>query len=164
MDFDSLILRYSQKGILVDTNILLLYFVGKVNRERVGRFKRTEQFLAEDFDILLRLLNLFVVKLTTPNILTEVSNFINQLSEPERTQCYGILSQEISLGFREAYIESSESASLESFSRFGLTDSCIRILAKDNYLVLTDDFKLASHLNSDGIDVINFNHIRTINW
>jgi hypothetical protein len=56
MDFDSLILRYSQKGVLVDTNILLLYFVGKVNRERVARFKRTEQFLPEDFDILLRLL------------------------------------------------------------------------------------------------------------
>jgi rRNA-processing protein FCF1 len=105
-----------------------------------------------------------VVKLITPNILTEVSNFINQLSEPERTQCYSLLSQEITVGFREAYIESSESASLESFSRFGLTDSCIGILAKDNYLVLTDDFKLASHLNSDGIDVINFNHFRTTNW
>jgi rRNA-processing protein FCF1 len=163
MDFDSLILRYSQKGILVDTNILLLYFVGKVNRERITRFKRTEQFLAEDFDILLRLLNLFAIKFTTPNILTEVSNLINQLSEPERTQCYAILSQEV-LQFSETYIESSKASFLDSFVRFGLTDSCIQILAKDNYLVLTDDFKLASHLRSDGVAVINFNHIRSINW
>ena len=41
---DSLFARYRQKGILVDTNILLLLFVGSVNRKRISQFKRTQQF------------------------------------------------------------------------------------------------------------------------
>lgn len=44
---NSLIRRYHQKGILIDTNILLLYFVGTVNRERITRFNRTQQFIPE---------------------------------------------------------------------------------------------------------------------
>lgn len=34
----ALIARYSTKGIIIDTNILLLYLVGSVNRERIPKF------------------------------------------------------------------------------------------------------------------------------
>jgi len=34
----SLLETYRQKGILVDTNILLLYFVGSVNPKRISQF------------------------------------------------------------------------------------------------------------------------------
>lgn len=48
-----LIGRYHQKGILIDTNILLLFLVGSVNPERITRFNRTQQFIPEDYELLL---------------------------------------------------------------------------------------------------------------
>ena len=35
----TLMQRYRSRGVLVDTNILLLYFVGKFKREQVPNFK-----------------------------------------------------------------------------------------------------------------------------
>lgn len=71
----SLIKSYKQRGILIDTNILLLWFVGSVNRQRISKFNRTEKFEPEDYDLLLRLLEYFFPKIvTTPNILTEVNS------------------------------------------------------------------------------------------
>jgi len=35
--------KYKEKVILIDTNILLLWFVGMVNRERILKFNRTEK-------------------------------------------------------------------------------------------------------------------------
>ena len=49
----------------------------------------------------------------------------------------------------------------EYFPRFGLTDTAILRAARREYLVLTDDFRLAQYLGSRNIDVINFNHLRT---
>jgi len=52
----------------------------------------------------------------------------------------------------------------DKFSKFGLTDCGIVNVAKDNYLVLTDDLKLASYLQNIGIDTLNFNNIRVYGW
>ncbi|NEO58058.1 MAG: hypothetical protein F6K54_36400 [Okeania sp. SIO3B5] len=73
--------KYRSKGILVDTNILLLWFVGKVNEKRISQFNRTEKFLPEHYQLLDRLLK-FAKIVTTPNILTEINSLINQLGEP----------------------------------------------------------------------------------
>ncbi|MEH2165538.1 MAG: PIN domain-containing protein [Nostoc sp.] len=163
---NSLIRRYHQKGILIDTNILLLYFVGTVNRERITRFNRTQQFIPEDYDLLLRIINRFRKLVTTPNILTEVSNFVDKLVEPERSQCFAIFAlfvQNVDI-LDEYYIKSLDVVNTEKFVKFGLTDSGILILSKGKYLILTDDFKLANYLKSVEIDVINFNNIRVLNW
>jgi len=162
-DIQLLFSRYQQKGILVDTNILLLYFVGTTNRERVGRFKRTETFLPEDYDILVEILSYFSKIVTTPNILTEVNSLANQLGEPERTQCFAIFAQGISI-FEEHYLESKTIAADQHFTRFGLTDCGIVSFAREQYLVLTDDLKLANHLQEQGIDTVNFNNIRVYGW
>lgn len=156
----TLIESYRYKGILIDTNILLLWLVGSVNRQRISKFNRTQQFAAEDYDILLRLLEYFFPKIiTTPNILTEVNSLANQLGEPERSQCFEKLS-EVAIELKEYHIKSVVAVSVSSFTRFGLTDCGILELARDRYLVLTDDFKLARHLQSSNVDVINFNHLR----
>ena len=163
---NSLIRRYHQKGILIDTNILLLYFVGTVNRERITRFNRTQQFIPEDYDLLLRIIGRFRKLVTTPNILTEVSNFVGKLVEPERSQCFAIFAlflQNVDI-LDEYYVKSLDAVNTEKFLKFGLTDSGILTLSKGKYLVLTDDFKLANYLLSVEVDVINFNNIRIFNW
>jgi rRNA-processing protein FCF1 len=160
---EDLFSRYRQKGVLIDTNILLLLFVGTVNRQRISQFNRTEKFTPEDYDILQRILTYFQKIVTTPNILTEVNSLTNQLGEPERSQCFLIFSETIP-ALDENYIESRTIATNEKFVKFGLTDCGILNLAIDKYLVLTDDFRLANYLQSVSIDVINFNNIRTWGW
>ena len=41
----------------------------------------------------------------------------------------------------------------------GITDAGILMLASQNYLVLTDDLPLFNYLQSQSVDVINFNHL-----
>ena len=40
--------RYKRKGILIDTNILLLWLVGSTNQARITKFNRTQCFVPED--------------------------------------------------------------------------------------------------------------------
>ncbi|MBW4466340.1 MAG: hypothetical protein KME07_13020 [Pegethrix bostrychoides GSE-TBD4-15B] len=162
-EIKSLFSRYRQKGVLVDTNILLLYFVGITNRERISRFNRTQNFIPEDYDLLLQLLSYFQTVATTPNILTEVNSFVNQLGEPERSQCFAFFAQGIST-FEETYLESSGVVTGQQFTTFGLTDCGILSFAKDRYLVLTDDLRLAVYLQRQGVDTVNFNNIRVLGW
>jgi hypothetical protein len=164
-DVNLLIQKYSHKGILIDTSILLLLFVELTNRNRITRFKRTEKIIPEDFDLLSRLLDSFSLIVVTPNILTEVSSFINQLGEPERSQCLAIFSRVIgNEKFDSQSLDFREIVSQSAFMRFGLTDCGIIEVARDQYLVLTEDLKLASNLQSLGIDTVNFNNIRVFNW
>ncbi len=146
-EVQSLLIKYKSRGIIIDTNILLLYLVGLVNRERIPRFKRTAQFIPEDYDLLLQLVDNFQKIITTPNILTEVSSLANQLGEPERSQCLDTFKWLISQ-VTEEYQESNIVAGQELFTRFGLTDCGIILLAKNKYIVLTDDLKLHLYLKA----------------
>ncbi len=64
----------------------------------------------------------------------------------------------------ERYVASGQIADLPEFVRLGLTDTGILSLSRGAHLVLTDDFPLAQRLQSAGIDVINFNHVRLLGW
>jgi len=158
-EIKSLFSRYRQTGILIDTNILLLYIVGLANRARVSKFKRTQQFTSEDFDLLVQILKSFQRIVTTPSILTEVNSLANQLGEPERTKCLQLFGKEIGR-FQEIYEPSQNITQLADFQVFGLTDCGILHIAKGSYLVLTDDLRLAATLQRRGVDTVNFNNIR----
>ncbi len=162
-EIDQLIQRYKQAGILVDTNILLLYFIGAYDQDLIPKFKRTRQFAVEDHAILIRLLGLFDKIVTTPNILTEISNLSGQLGEPKKSEYFKKFSSGISL-LEEEYVASKDVADMREFVRFGLTDTGIVHLTRGKYLVLTDDFRLSQYLQSAEVDVINFNNIRPAYW
>jgi hypothetical protein len=72
-DITRLIGKYHHGGVLIDTNILLLHLIGLFDQARISKFKRTEQFVEEDFDTLQAFLGRFERKVTTPNIVTEVA-------------------------------------------------------------------------------------------
>jgi rRNA-processing protein FCF1 len=158
-----LISLYCEKGILIDTNILLLYFIGRCDPKQIQKFKRTRQFTIEDFDLLLSLIQNFNKVITTPNILTEVSSLSGQLGEPFKIEFFTNFMREISI-LEEHYVQSQDAINVEEFIKVGLTDACIFDLSKDSYLVLTDDFRLSQYLQKKNIDVINFNHIRPLGW
>ncbi len=155
--------RYRKAGILLDTNILMMYFVGAFRREIIPIFKRTQTFTIEDYYTLLNIISYFEKVVTTPNILTEVSNLLGQLAEHLKLGCFENFASGIT-GLDEHYLPSIDIAKTEEFKRFGITDAGILSLARDKYLVLTDDFRLSQYLQTKGVDVLNFNNIRVINW
>lgn len=158
-----LIGRYGRTGVLVDTNLLLLYFIGRFAPDLITRFKRTNAFVIDDFKLLDLLLKKFPKLWTTPTILAEVNNFSMQLSEPLRTKYFQKLRSEISL-LEERYVPSIDAAQEYAFEKFGLTDAGIAVLARTPFLVLTGDFPLYRYLDSQGVDVINFNQLRPYGW
>lgn len=160
---DTLISRYRGKGLLIDTNLLLLYFVGTNDPKRIRKFKRTMAFTIEEFTILAKFFKLFKNVITTPNVLTEVSNLLGQLPENLHDSFHGDFAKRIP-NLEEHYSPSASLAATPPFKRFGLTDSGIAELVKGKYLVLTDDLSLFGYLQNLGIDAINFNHIRLLAW
>ncbi len=160
---ESLIARYRKKGILIDTNLLLLFFVGSYDPLLVGKAKRVRQFVLHDYQLIVNIVDSFETVVTTPNILTEVSNFTAQLPVHDKEACFMVFSRLVS-SFEESYQPSKNLCDLPPFPRFGLTDTAIIDLSPGQHLVLTDDFRLSGYLQNIGVDAINFNHIRTLNW
>lgn len=155
--------RYFGGEVLVDTNILLLYIVGLLDPKVIPQFKRTKIFTEEDFATLNYVLGKFRAVLTTPNILTEVSNLGGQLTEPLRSRFFTTLAHAISL-FTEQHVASRRASQVDRFTICGLTDATILEAASQNILVITDDFRLAGFLGGRGAVVLNFNHLRSFDW
>jgi hypothetical protein len=78
---DSLIDRYRVKGILIDANLALLYLVGTCDLRLIGdgKYNKLSKYDTEDYHLLLRLKRFFRKAVTTPHVLTEVSNLTNDL-------------------------------------------------------------------------------------
>ena len=156
---DALIARYRSRGVLIDANLLILYFVGEFDVRQISRFRRTREYQESDYRLLKAFLELFPVKVTTPNILTEVSNLSRDMPGWLRDQFF----ERLRAGFElltEEYQPSSAGAADPIFVRLGLADAVITQIAPKRYLVMTDDFPLSNYLAAIQADVVNINHLR----
>lgn len=162
--FSELIAKYRSDGVLLDTNLLLLLLVGAVDPRLVPRFKRTNQFVRRDFDLLVRFIGAFERRSVTAHVLTETSNLGGQLGEPLRSRFFRTLFKAIE-DLDEIPTPSIEASRHESLApaireRLGLTDSILIVTASAPRLVLTDDETLVGELASRGLDAVNFDLIR----
>jgi len=132
-DVHQLINRHRGGGLLVDTNLLLLYLIGR-------NFKRTQAYTIEDFDLLERFMAEFKALITTPHVLTEVSN-LGDLHGPEREAFRSLFVRTVERSI-EHYHESRSVVNESCFRRLGLTDAGISALASHGFLFLTDDLDL----------------------
>jgi hypothetical protein len=155
---EQLIIDYKNKSIVVDTNLWLLLLVGAYDRKAIANFKRTQTYTAEDFDFLNQFLSHFSI-ITTPNILTELCNLTDSINSQSDGLIYETLRQLYPL-WQEIYIPSADAMD-DCYTKFGLSDSVIYQIAKEDCLVLTVDLPLYGYLINKGIHAINFNHIRT---
>lgn len=159
---EAIFAKYKTKGILIDTNLLLLITIGSYDAHRILTFKRTSQYSLGDLELMFRILAYFERRFTTPNILTEVDNLSRQLPEYEHEAIALTLSQ---LTFRlfEVFVPSADVVLHANYPDIGLTD-CVTVASSDEVLVVTDDFRLSNILSSLGRDAININHIRNLDW
>jgi hypothetical protein len=154
--------RHRRGGVLVDTNLLLLFFVGSYDRSLVERFSRTaDRFVSADYDILASLLEGFEQIVTTPHVLTETSNLMGGLSGRAKAGCFALLARSLP-AMKERYVTGAVLATRAPLVTLGITDAGILEVAAERYLVLTDDFPLYNYLTSTGIDALNFNHLRSL--
>lgn len=158
---DRLVEKHGRRGVLIDTNLLLVLLIGRQRPEAVERFARTKgHYRAEDFAFLDQFVRRFSRIITAPHILTEVSNL---LPNGNLREFRDRLRQEAEL-YEELQCEARRTVLDTAFHRFGLTDTVIALLACGQLLVLTDDFPLYGLLAKRGVDVINFNHVRPLAW
>ncbi len=147
--------------LLIDTNLLLLLFIGLYDKRLITTFKRTSnRFIDEDFENLSKFVDNFRKIVTTPHILTELSNFSGELSGRKKDDFFLFLSENI-VNLEEIIDPSINIIENEEFIKFGLTDTAIYCLSRNKIPVITVDFKLSGYLQSKNIEVFNFNHIRS---
>jgi hypothetical protein len=147
------------KPAILDANILLLHWCAIFDAGLIRTFKRLNSFEAGDIEILTETLQVFSVLKTTPHVLTEVSNLANGLPEWRKKDWSEYFSKQIQL-VPEEWTPAATIAS-GNFMRLGLTDAALARLAS-THLILTLDFPLSNSLESQGLNVINFTHLRSL--
>ena len=145
--------------LLVDTNLLVLLIVGKVNRKRIEKFKRTNTYCESDFDLLFELIAQATETYTVTHVMAETSN-LTDLKGHEGEESRASL-KKLAASLIEPPIASTEAAQDDSFAALGLTDAAIaRIARLHECTVLTDDFNLYRYLLTNELPVLNFTHLR----
>lgn len=149
--------RYKRKGILVDSNLLLLYIVGSIDPTMIARIGRVKSsYSAEDFLRVSKFINAFDERITTPHLLTQVTDLLGNRSELNlAVGAYIATASEI-------FDKSAALGITLPFDLFGLADAAVVAAAQDRYLVLTDDGPLYGYLINSGISAVNLEQIRTI--
>jgi hypothetical protein len=156
-----LLVRYSGKPAILDANMLLLYWCSSFDPNLVGVFKRLNCFSEDDVELLRQTIKCFTVLHTTPHVLTEVSNLANALPKWQKEDWARHFAQQIKV-VQEEWMPAQIIAN-EPVFELGLTDTCLYKLAS-THVILTIDFPLSNRLETHGLNVINFNHLRGMQY
>ncbi len=139
--------KYGRRPLIIDTNILLLFFVGAFNKNYLNQCPLTaDKYTPEDFDLLIEIISYFRPEIIiTPQILAEISNQSKlSIKDPHFTNYFNILINKLK-GYKEHHIELQKIIGLDikMLSDFGFTDMSIAETAKElNSAILTDDRRL----------------------
>lgn len=152
----SLIREFKQKGVLIDSNLLLLFAVGSVDVGLIPNLARTAAYSANDFQLVERFIDYFPNKFTTPHVLAEASNLIG--CRPELRDSLGKF---IAIA-DEVFVAARELVTRSEFRNFGLTDAGLCTLSESGLLVLTDDNPIAAFLSKNKLPVVGLDHLRAI--
>ena len=154
--------KYKSKGVIIDSNLLIYYFIGSYNFNLVKSYKRTRRYGENGYKIIYNVVKLFDRIITSPHILAEISNLSNNINDNETQRYYDLFLKKTTT-FDEIFFPATEITENDNIiKKFGLTDSMIlRIAQNKSHLVLTDDLDFSAYLLLQKIDVINFNHLLT---
>lgn len=151
-----------RSGVFIDSNLLVLFIVGSVDRELIAKHRRLREYTVEDYDFLVELLSPANQVFVTPNTLTETSNLLGQHADPERSRFFDTLRFLIQES-QEVIVSSSDASRNDAFGRLGLTDAALleTISAERQLLTVDLDLYLAA-LQRDARSAFNFNHLRQL--
>lgn len=149
----------TNKAVILDTNLFLLFLVGLTSQSYISRHKKLSEFVVEDFNELEKILGRSSEVLITPHTLTEISNLAAYIDDPAKSQIFSVFKTLVS-ELKEEFIPGRILTGRQEFIRLGLTDCAIIEQALVGGVVLTADLDLYIAVVTAGADAINFNHIR----
>ena len=139
--------------LFLDANVLLLLIVGSIRPDRIGG-KRLKAFRPDDFVQIADLARKAQILVTTPHVLTEVSNHLG--SGPQQLVPGGMGEfAKLVPRMEELNLAGKEAVARSEFASLGLTDTCILLLADRNTTVVTMDRHLFNRLSEKGVPAIN---------
>lgn len=154
--------KYRSTGVMLDTNLLLLYVFSRFLPDMIGT-SRLAAYDSDSADLLQQYLVRFERILTTAHVLAETSNLARQMVKGEK---WKVMSEAVfplfCLPERSALkplVVITETINPMHFSKLGLTDAALAHSAA-SHLLLTADFDLYCEVVSNGKDAVNFTHMR----
>jgi hypothetical protein len=161
---DRLINKMQQKGVLLDTNLFILMIVGLVGSEHIATHKKLNAYSELDFKLLAATLATCRKLVVTPHVLAETSNLVVHGMRGElETRAYLTL-QAVSQAdnFMETHDSISAIVLNAGFTQYGVSDIGLLEALKDEFVLLTDDFKLSGYAEGMGYDVLNYKVIQYV--
>jgi hypothetical protein len=160
---DALAIKHRAEGILLDTNVLLLFIFAGFMPEKIVASKRLAKYDGESGHLLLQFVAQFDKILTTEHVLAETSNLARQVVSGAKwnrlaAQLYPLFCLMDRPEFEVLDVDNSR-VDLELFSQLGLTDGVIAANLGTG-LLLTDDLDLFLAATRHQCDAINFTHMR----
>ncbi|MCF6199005.1 MAG: hypothetical protein L3J67_06325 [Hyphomicrobiaceae bacterium] len=145
--------------IAIDSNLLLLLVIGSTSKKMIEQHKRLRRYTMDDFDLLLQFIGKAEL-ITTPNVLTEVSNLalygVNGKWHNDITKMLTIYTKILT----EHYCESQKVTNNKNFNRLGLADSAWLYLLQEKETLLTDDLDLYLAALKSNINALYFTYMR----
>lgn len=161
-ELSGLIEKHRSKPVLVDSNLLVLLLIGRLDPRQILTHKRTQAYTQDDYWLLESLLGYFGEMVTTPHVLAQASD-LAVVPGRKLTGLRSLFRMHVEQ-VQERYDESRVLVHDPCFERLGLTDAAIATLASGGVLVITADLDLYVALQQRRIDCLNFNHLRPYGW
>jgi hypothetical protein len=152
--------EFPLESIIVDANLLLLLVVGSWSPQEIAKQKRLSGLTTSDFLLLTTFLSGFRKTVTTPHLLTEVSNLAGAATGMARQAIFTQFAETIS-ALDERHLAATEIAATPEFKAFGLTDAMLSLLCRETVLV-TADGRLAAHLQRKGWHAYTLDQVRAL--
>lgn len=151
----------SPGNVIIDTVPLLLFLTGIYDKKVISKFKRLKKYGYDDksFEILQLFLAYSKTITVTPGVLSEVSNFAEQLKSDRFARLIRD-NLEILETMDEIYIPKDTILDSDEIFKFGFTDTSIIFAAKNSDCgVLTKDYRLCSYCRKLGIRAYHLDRI-----
>lgn len=152
-------------SLIIDTNILLLFFIGIYDRDYLDSCplmtENGKRYRREHFELMEKVLKIFLNKIViTPHVLSEINMLSRKRVKPEArmTSLFIKITQQLEK-CREEHVELKIILSNGGVLKFGFTDiSLIEAANKNKWAILTDELPLYSNYR-ESVPIIYFSNL-----
>lgn len=160
----------SQKGLVLDTNLLALLLIGSHHQtlDQIRLCTRTSSYTLDDLRRVLFLASKACKIIVTPQILAELADITFDIRHNGGFDAYFKRVIDFVTTANEHHTDKDiliSQANINILNKVGFADTSIVAIARKNeFLVLTDDSQLTGVLTTLKLHVLNINHLRSADW
>ena len=158
-------IQRNREGIILDTMVLLLFFIGKYDYSLIKNFKPTHEYSKNDCELLDRIVRLFKKIIITPQVIAEMSNHSLSYLFSARLQQYlcvvvNFLKNKERTEERHIKFKDWNDKNIGRLCSFGFVDMGMYEVSKQTGMpILTDDENLYNFSKKE-IPIIKFSIIK----